>query len=98
MKREPGVESITSSDLLPGCFDARRVMLSAGRKKALSSLLYTVDYGLIKTMGLKLTDGRDFNEARNDKEQNSLIINESAAKLLGFQNASNQPVEFYFGE
>lgn len=97
LKREPGVESVTSSDLLPGCFDARRVMLSAGGKKALSSLAYTVDYGFIKTMGLKLTGGRDFNEDRNDKEQNSFIINESAAKLLGFQNASNQTVEFYFG-
>ncbi|MCU7494154.1 MAG: FtsX-like permease family protein [Ignavibacteria bacterium] len=97
LKREPGVEAVTSSDLLPGCFDARRIMLNAGSRKGVSVLAYTVDYDFIKTMGLKLTGGRDFNEGNNDKEQNSFIVNESAAKLLCFQNTSNQPVEFYFG-
>jgi len=44
-----------------------------------------VGYGFIETMGMELMDGRDFSAEYNDTHH-SIILNESAVKLMGIEN------------
>ncbi len=44
-----------------------------------------VGYDFIKVMGIKLLEGREFDPAWQDKANNSVIINESAARVFGIE-------------
>ena len=56
-------------------------------------VMLSVEYDFIRTMGMELVDGRDFNKKITSDKMNSYIINESAAKKLGWEN----PVGKEFG-
>ncbi|MGA8265614.1 MAG: ABC transporter permease, partial [Ignavibacteriaceae bacterium] len=45
-----------------------------------------VDYDFIKTLGINLLEGRNFSEQYGTDKDNSIIINETAAKKLGIKN------------
>jgi putative ABC transport system permease protein len=48
-----------------------------------------VDHDYVKTIGLKISAGRDFIPGSKSDEQNNFIINESAAKSFGWNNAAD---------
>lgn len=48
--------------------------------------IFTQDEGLIKTAGLRLIQGRDIDLKKFATDSNAMIINESAAKTMGFDN------------
>ncbi|MBL7698681.1 MAG: ABC transporter permease [Chitinophagaceae bacterium] len=50
------------------------------------------DEGLIKTAGLKLLQGRDFNLAEFPTDSSALLLNESAAKVMGIDEPRGQIV------
>ncbi|MDX2246494.1 MAG: FtsX-like permease family protein [Bacteroidia bacterium] len=82
----PGITDITSSTEVPGTLiywtnGARRL----GQAPETSGILYKVgiDYDYITSFGHKLLAGRAFSETHGT-EENTLIINESAMKMLGF--------------
>jgi putative ABC transport system permease protein len=61
------------------------------QKSALSTQFWGVDNDYVKTLGIKIIAGRNFsNEMGTDSS--GLIINEAAAKLLGYADALNQTV------
>jgi putative ABC transport system permease protein len=49
-----------------------------------------VDPGFVKTMGLKIVQGRDFSEDNPVDQFGSMIINESMAKMFGFKDPIGQ--------
>lgn len=49
-----------------------------------------VDYDFIKTMNLKLLEGRDFSRVRD--KANALIVNEAFVKHLGWKNGAGQTI------
>ena len=51
---------------------------------------FTQDEGIIKTMGLKLIDGRDFDLAKFPTDSNAMLLNESAAKAMKIDQARSQ--------
>ena len=51
--------------------------------KAVSSQFWTVDHDYIKTMGMEVLKGRDFNTALLT-DSNAVVLNETAVKLFGF--------------
>ena len=51
------------------------------------------DDGIIRTMGLQLTEGRDFDLQKYPTDSTAMILNESAVKLMGFSNALGQTVK-----
>ena len=57
---------------------------------------YLVDDHFIETLGLKLTEGRAFDPEFNDSL--SVILNETAAKQIGWKNALGQYIEYPGGE
>jgi len=52
--------------------------------------VYSADAGLVRTMGLKLVDGRDIDAAKFPADSFSLLVNEAAVKTMGFKNPVGQ--------
>ncbi len=57
---------------------------SAGNR--LEALMYTVDYDYVKTLELNLVSGRDFSREFGGDESGSCIINEAAARSMGWED------------
>ncbi len=62
--------------------------------------IFTQDEGLVKTAGLQLIKGRDFNLREYPTDSTALLLNESAAKAMGIdeprgQLVKNGPVQFH---
>ena len=54
----------------------------------------TVDYNLIETLGMQITNGRSFSTAYG-AEENGLIFNEHAIKLMGLKNPIGTKVNLW---
>ena len=54
---------------------------------------FIVDENIIKTAGLTLVSGRDFNLKEFPSDSNALILNESAVKAMGFKDALGKIVK-----
>jgi putative ABC transport system permease protein len=89
VKEIPGVVNIASSTAVPGRNNNLNGYGIEGRKDE-SFLIQTdwVDYDFIKTYGIKLVEGRDFDKSFTTDE-NACIINESAAKNFGITDIAN---------
>ncbi len=58
---------------------------------------WRVDYDYIKTMDIKLQQGRDFSVASGAADFNKVIINESTARILGYDNPVGKKIYSYDG-
>ena len=90
----PDVESASVSDYLPvsGARRNSNVVWKAGRKeidKPVQAQIWYVDEDYIKTMGMNIIEGRDFNFEMTSDSQ-SVIINQTMAKALGLDNPIDQ--------
>lgn len=87
--KQPGIISATISGYLPvpsGRSD--NVFFPEGAidsKKAVSMQNWNVDEDYIKTLGMQISQGRNFSK-EFATDSNGIIINESAAKLFGFSD------------
>jgi len=54
-------------------------------KNALSAQTWKIDYDYIKTLGMEIVKGRDFSKEFG-ADSNAVIINETAAKVLGYDD------------
>lgn len=85
----PGVSSGTLSSYLPvsssrsdNSYSKDAVM---DPTNALSMQTWVVDYDYIKTMGMNIINGRNFSKSFG-ADSSGIIINEAAAKVLGYTN------------
>lgn len=85
----PGVTSATVSGFLP--VNSSRNDFSYSKdavmdpKNALSMQTWRVDYDYIKTLGMEIVKGRNFSKDF-PSDSNAIILNESAAKVLGYND------------
>ncbi|MBC8053503.1 MAG: ABC transporter permease [Sphingobacteriaceae bacterium] len=93
IKQLPGVKNVTLTGFLPTsgnrnssvlCKDATR-----DPKKSIFPQNWRVDEDYIQTLGMKIVRGRNFSSSR-PADSNALVINESAAKFLGFKDPINK--------
>lgn len=88
--RMPGVESASISDYLPVTGSKRNgnPFWQEGKtktEKAVGGQFWRVDHDYVKTMGMKIVDGRDFSiEIRSDSQ--ACVINQTLARKLGLKN------------
>ncbi|RVU03175.1 FtsX-like permease family protein [Mucilaginibacter limnophilus] len=89
----PGIENATMSGYLPtsqwrnmGIYYKDAV---PDQSRAIFPQVWRVDADYIKTLGMQLVQGRNFSKDM-PTDTASLIINEAAAKFLGFKNPVNQ--------
>jgi putative ABC transport system permease protein len=93
IKQLHGVRNATLTGFLPvqsnrstGIFFKEAV---SDPKNSLFPQVWAVDEDYIGTMGMKIIDGRNFS-SQMPSDSNALVINETAAKLLGFSNPVNK--------
>jgi putative ABC transport system permease protein len=88
IKNLKGIEAITTSGAVPGkeiLWKRQDVRRMTDAPNTVKTYAYTyIDYDFIKTFALTLLAGRDYTESENEKG-NSVIINETALKQLGFK-------------
>lgn len=98
LKKIIGVKNFTTSSSIPGCEnlwqrdDVRKAGTAPDQKNNFSIIV--MDNEFIPTLGLKLISGRNF--LLNEMNQSSIIINEEAAKLLGYNkngSAVNESIQ-----
>ncbi|MFD0793940.1 ABC transporter permease [Mucilaginibacter litoreus] len=91
--RLPEVKSASLTGFTPtgGYRNSTTFFTSEARdsKTALATQLWEIDEDYVPTMGMKLTAGRNFSKDYTT-DSLSLIINESAARQLGFTNPINK--------
>ena len=95
IKQLPGVTNATLSGYLPvkstrgtGIFYKEAV---ADPKQSLFPQIWSIDEDYISTLAMKIKSGRDFS-AQMPSDSNAIVINETAAKFLGFTDPVNKVV------
>ncbi len=93
VKQLHGVQDATLSGFLPiesnrntGIFYKEAV---ADPKNSIFPQIWSVDENYLNTLGMKITSGRYFSKQMSS-DSNALVINETAAKFLGFTDPVNK--------
>lgn len=83
IKSNPMIESVSqvASGLFTSTKAAQNISKPENPEKEVSSHFFAVDYDFLKTLDLKLLNGRDFNPNSNS-DHGKFIINETTAKEL----------------
>jgi len=95
----PGVVSTSIGFGIPGdIVSGDNVIVPGEDRRTLPARIFTIDHDYIKTMGMELVAGRDFNrDIRTDADE-GFIINETAVQTLGIadspQEAIGKPLEW----
>ena len=55
----------------------------------------SIDYNFLKTMGITLTDGRDFTKDFHSDLENSVLLNQTAVKMLGIPDPVGKRISTY---
>jgi len=100
LMRLPSVASATTSMSLPQNIHSSSGDLTwPGKPDRLdaSASAMTIGYDFIKTMGIPLVDGRDFDRNR-PADSTSYLINEAAARLMGMNDPVGREVTFWNGK
>lgn len=96
MLRHPQVVSATISGFLPvpsnRSDNAWWPEGETNMNLAVSQQSWVVDFDYIKTMGIEIIAGRDFNP-ENPADSSAVILNERAAKLYGFENPIGERIQ-----
>ncbi|CAN5585643.1 ABC transporter permease [soil metagenome] len=85
----PGIHSASISSSIPGRSNTKYPTTIEGVNKEPQELqtdAYFVDYNFLQQYGLKIIAGRGFSKEFTSDMRESMIINESAVKRLGFNN------------
>lgn len=94
--RNPNVFSMTAVSQVPGVTSPNMALLrSKGIEDAEMIIIY-VDPDYVKTLGLSLASGRDFSSTNRDDAEHAFLMNETAMKKLGWQDAGGQDIELYW--
>ena len=85
--KKPGIRSVGFSDYLPHsstnwCYVSWE---GAGPEDYMKMNVNYVDENFIRTYGMTIVDGRDFSESMRDGPDNVVILNETAARRIGWQ-------------
>ena len=83
--QDPRILNISGTFGSPGVLDIRGRFILEGRDAVRMNTI-DVGYTYLETMGLELIAGRNFSKDFASDEHDAFIINESAAKFLGWKN------------
>ncbi|HAS39128.1 MAG TPA: hypothetical protein DCS93_01555 [Microscillaceae bacterium] len=98
--QNPGVKSVAFSSGVPGASSLNTnytYIINDQTRDTLEFLIptLTIDYDYLKTMGLELKQGRNFDITRTKDTTKAAIINESLAKKIGWKNLIGKRIGNY---
>lgn len=92
-----GITSAAVSENIPGdYFNNTFSIIPAGSdaNRSIQMIVSSMDENFLDTYGIQLVEGRNFSPARGSDEFESVIINERAAKLLGWKNPIGMGIDY----
>ncbi|MFT4031941.1 MAG: ABC transporter permease, partial [Siphonobacter sp.] len=95
--RQPGIQSISTIDQVPGEFASNTVGVSWPGKDPESRPLFEatgIGYDGLKTLGIKVISGREFSE-KYATDSATFLVNREAAALMGYKDPVGKPVTFW---
>ncbi len=66
-----------------------------GEEESVSIQALPADFGFVKSLGLDIVSGRDFSEEFSLDSQESVILNEAAVKMLGYENPVGEKLQLF---
>ncbi|MFD2514931.1 ABC transporter permease [Pontibacter locisalis] len=95
LEQHPNIEQVSNSYSIPAESLNRALMLVEQKGKMVEKVidLLAVDYDFIPVMGIELKEGRNFSRDIKTDEGSGIIINEAAAKWLGWDNPIGKKVK-----
>jgi putative ABC transport system permease protein len=95
IKQLPGVDNATMTGFLPTADYRNSSSLfqdpTFDQKRAILPQVWSVDEDYLNTLGIKVTSGRNFS-TQFQTDSSAVIINETAARLLGISSPLNKPL------
>ena len=88
LENQPGIKAVSVSQANPLNYGSSTMGVTWPGKDTTQQLLFNVNpsgYDFVKTMGIKLMDGRDFSPEYGTDSTNYLV-NEAAAKKMGYKD------------
>ncbi|RVU02743.1 ABC transporter permease [Mucilaginibacter limnophilus] len=82
-----GIQSVSYMSGEPGGFHDMHTYEAEGQRDVFKSRSEFADFEYVKTLGLKIVAGRDFSPQMATDTTDAVLINETAAKKLGFTPA-----------
>jgi putative ABC transport system permease protein len=90
--KEPGVVSVAASRAVPGEFlpnAGTQIQTPDGKMSAQIPFIYEIDFDFIPTYHIPLVAGRAYSRAFPTDSAQSMVINEAAARLFGYQHPAD---------
>ena len=97
LKSHSGVLSVAASSHVPGLFYNTVGYLPEGFEQAILMKLINIDHDFIPTLGMEMAAGRNFSEVLAS-DPGSIIINETAAKLIGWDDPVGKKIRHDYGK
>lgn len=99
LRKVPGVKAVASSNSLPNNMSSSTNANWPGRKDDEIVRIYTntADYDFVDLYGLEIVEGRNFDPSI-DSDKNAVLLNESAAKALGWENPIGKQMLRWWGD
>jgi hypothetical protein len=94
----PGVENAsTINSRLIGSYGSTGGVEWAGKSPAdhVSFEIIQVNYDMIETLGMEVSSGRSFSEARDREEDTRILLNEEAVKTIGLMDPVGKKLELW---
>ncbi|MBF9252758.1 ABC transporter permease [Pontibacter sp. 172403-2] len=91
----PNVEVVSNTNNIPAEGMSKLLMLMEKDGQQVEKTMNTmfVDYDFLDAMGIKLSRGRNYSRDFKTDEKSALIINEAAAKLMGWTNPIGKRIQ-----
>jgi len=99
LKEIPGVLEISATSFLPGAGQSTNAVVPEGFEGDTGAIYRAVyaDADFVRTMGMEIAKGRDFSKDMLSDAQNSILINETAVRKLGWDNPIGKTIKIATG-
>lgn len=94
----PNIVEVTGVYTVPGInsqYNTTIRKLGAEEGDSISIQALPADFGFVKSLGLDVVAGRDFSEEYSLDRQESVILNEAAVKMLGYENPLGEKLKLF---
>ncbi|MGB7296786.1 MAG: ABC transporter permease [Candidatus Aminicenantales bacterium] len=101
LERDASILSVAATNTSPGVSSMSNMMVFPGQTDLASGITMqalSVDYGFIKALGLELVAGRNFSRGMGSDGDDALILNESAVRVLGYDEPIGARLKIPRGE
>ncbi len=99
LKNLPGIINVTASSHIPGWDGLAQAHLPEGFSMEDTQIMRIIhiDQDFLETLGIELVSGRSFSLQFPSDSQNSILINEAAAKKFGWDNPLGKKIQQIYG-